>query len=387
MGLFVPTKCRVGFQQREDTFTKKLAYVIYYGPKGDLRKETSWESWRHKPDSGMGYYGKGEKPTEDTTPYDFDNVPTSGFILNKGHTRYSWSHFGGKSSVIRIYDPRGIEFEITPENLVALMMHTDCSKREIQGELVYAWNRGDLMLLPCSSDEYKAAMSFTVLQGKRVSACELKEGFTYVTKKEDHVVYLGRHKWYEVKREYCDDAERVGKKFHIFCDLEGKNFRPIKSVPSSVAARASESHHDQYAKWVDKYLKSPEANGIVGWEKRPISDGEWEKAYKADGYYDDGNSIHAFIDHDGHFGKVVVRKLHYTYRQSAGLNRERVRIPEDETPRLAYKARAILRLDGTTRSWPGSFYDEEVEIKKEDRPTFFHLAAIYAGGLKKKWRD
>ena len=28
--LFIPAKLRVGYNKREDTYTKKLAYVIYY---------------------------------------------------------------------------------------------------------------------------------------------------------------------------------------------------------------------------------------------------------------------------------------------------------------------------------------------------------------------
>lgn len=37
--IFIPKKIKVGFQERSDTFTKKLAYVIYYDQKGKLRKE------------------------------------------------------------------------------------------------------------------------------------------------------------------------------------------------------------------------------------------------------------------------------------------------------------------------------------------------------------
>ena len=60
-------KIKVGFQERSDTFTKKLAYVIYYDQKGKLRKEKSWNSWKD----------------DKIQDLDFDNIPTSGFVLNK----------------------------------------------------------------------------------------------------------------------------------------------------------------------------------------------------------------------------------------------------------------------------------------------------------------
>lgn len=47
--LYIPKKLNVGFQKRDDTYTGLLGYVIYWDDKGKLRKEPSWNSWRHKP--------------------------------------------------------------------------------------------------------------------------------------------------------------------------------------------------------------------------------------------------------------------------------------------------------------------------------------------------
>ena len=65
--IYVPKKIKVGFDNRSDTYTGKLAYVIYYDEKGKLRKETSWNSWRD----------------ENIEPEEYDNEPMSGFVLNK----------------------------------------------------------------------------------------------------------------------------------------------------------------------------------------------------------------------------------------------------------------------------------------------------------------
>ena len=48
MSIFVPKKVNVGFQNRKDTYTGKLAYVIYFDENGKLRKEPSWQGWRDK---------------------------------------------------------------------------------------------------------------------------------------------------------------------------------------------------------------------------------------------------------------------------------------------------------------------------------------------------
>lgn len=284
MAIYIPNKIRVGYQNREDTFTKKLAYVIYYDNFGKLRKEKSWESWRDKK----------------IEPKEFENVPTSGFVLNKGHTRYNWSHFGNSKTVrIRIYDPRGIEFEITAENLVACLMHTDCSRREITGEMVYAWNGTELMLLPCTSDEYEKAKKHIELQAKKFSAKDLKEGATYLTKSEKKVIYLGRFDYYKTvtfnDKESGVYAERCKSKTHLFCAEEdwpgyGQSekikdwyFKPL--VPSSaLAALATEDIPENYATLVDYYLKqSHHASPIKKYSIKPEREGGYRFTVSDDG--------------------------------------------------------------------------------------------------------
>jgi hypothetical protein len=150
--VFVAPKIKIGFQNRTDTFIGKLAYVIYYDEKGKLRKEKSWQSWRDK----------------SIEPQDFDNVPTDGFTINKDIKRYSGEWFSSTRTMIRVHDPRGFEFEITTENLIGILMHTDCLRRGLIGSFVYAWVGPELVLLPTNSEEYKNAVKYTIGLSKRL---------------------------------------------------------------------------------------------------------------------------------------------------------------------------------------------------------------------------
>jgi hypothetical protein len=356
--IYIPKTCRVGFQNRDGTFAGKLAYVIYYDSVGKLRKEKSWNTWC---DSKI-------------KAYDFENVPTLGFVLNKGHTRHPWSSFGQRRTVIRIYDPRGIEFEVTPENLVGLLMHTDCARREVQGDLVYAWCGTELMLLPCSSEEYAAAVNYTKLQGVSLGVADLKEGFTYVTKNEESLVYLGRHMWYETHSPYGKDGKRVGTKQHIFCDLDGKAFKPVKSVSSTIAKQVSDDCHDRYAKWVDTYLKSTEASRIVGWKRRSIPDEDWDRVQKADDFY--GMGFSAYTDITGPVTSAAINKRRPWVRfNSFGI------ASGDKTAVLCYRPSIIVLEDGSEKYVQHDLGDQIVR----DRSAFFYLYAIYENGTEQKW--
>lgn len=229
--LFIPKKLKIGFQNRKDTFTGKLAYVIYYDEKNKLRKEKSWEGWRD----------------DNIESIEFDNIPTSGYIFNKGVQR-SNEWFGSGRSVIRVYDPRDFEFEINVDNLINMLMHSDVSKREIMEECVFAWAGTELVLLPINSADYQASIEYTAKQDNKVSAKNLIKGVQYAQRKNDRIVtYIGYFEWFE--RKYMNSGYgyvNKGKK-HIF--HTGSYFETI-SV-STLSHAITNDIVDNYSELVD----------------------------------------------------------------------------------------------------------------------------------------
>lgn len=245
--LYIPKKIRVGFQTRKDTFTGKLAYVIYFDEKDKLRKETSWENWRHK-----------------SIPYiDVDNVPMDGFIFNKGVQRYGSSWFGSGRSLIRIYDSRDFEFEINIDNVVNILMHSDVSKRDITEKCVFAWGGTELILLPINSEEYQQSVEFSARQEQTVTNKELKQGCRYYVKKSKHneiVTYIGYYKcweydsygWYDNKTGKSLYGNRDKGKKHVFHD--GKKF--VFLTGDRLSGLVSDDVIDNYAELVDQFQGS-----------------------------------------------------------------------------------------------------------------------------------
>ncbi len=246
--LFIPTRIKVGFQKRNDTYTKRLAYVIYFDAKGKLRKETSWESWRDK----------------SIEAEEFDNTPHSGFVLNKDVKRSSeW--FSSGRNMIRVYDDRGVEFEITTGNLLFILMTTDCLKRGLTGEFVYAWQGTELVLLPVDCDEYRASANFTQLQHTKVSTKNLIPGCSYKTRKGEDYIYLGKFDWLDGSRVH-DHYVISSKKKHVFI---GSNNELRTIDPSSLAVANTDIPVSNYAELVDIFTHSPRASKAVELISRP----------------------------------------------------------------------------------------------------------------------
>lgn len=111
--LFIPKKLNVGFNKRTDTYTGQLAYIIYWDSKNKLRKEESWTKWRDK-----------SIPNQE-----LDNDPIEGFILNRniGGGSRSWD-WNARREKIRVFDPRGFEFEITIENVLYILQECTSTK-------------------------------------------------------------------------------------------------------------------------------------------------------------------------------------------------------------------------------------------------------------------
>ena len=201
--IFVPKTINVGYQNRSGTYTGKLAYVIYTDEKGVLRKQASWDSWR---DNSI-------------PPNTYDNVPTSGFVLNKkvGDT---CSHWNFRQAYCRVYDPRGFEFEITIENLLYILENTDSIVgKGLEGDFVYGWDGKDLVLLPTCSADYKEIEQYskTVLEAKSITAKMLVVGNTYLGKDGCQYIYLGKHTTYSwfYYHTYGEELlqELIGKQF------------------------------------------------------------------------------------------------------------------------------------------------------------------------------
>lgn len=257
--LYIPKRIKVGYVNREDTYTKKLAYVIYYDDKGVLHKEKSWEGWRDK----------------SIEPQEFDNKPQSGLSLNKDIKRYNWSHFSSHRTMIRVYDPRGIEFEITTENLIGVLMNSDCSKRGLSGEYVFAYSGKDLVLLPTTSEEYEKAVNYTALQSSKILTKDLVPGCSYKTKKQEDVIYVGKFMWYEFSWYKSNQPSRKGKKMHIFTSggkhkTDGYNFT-TKSNLEFLAQKNSDEIVSNYADIIDDLKKNPHSADIVKFELVPTN--------------------------------------------------------------------------------------------------------------------
>ena len=183
MAIFIPKKINVGFQERNDTYTGKLAYVIYFDEKGKLRKETSWQNWRDK----------------NITNEIYNNEPTEGFVLNKkvGGDRYGWNP---RQTYTRVYDPRGFEFEITIPNLLYILENCNCIKgKGLEGEFVYGWDGKELILIPIESPDYKSIQRKTkiIYDNSFVKPTDLKVGVTYEDFNGVQYVYMGKSKPWE----------------------------------------------------------------------------------------------------------------------------------------------------------------------------------------------
>lgn len=130
MKLVIPNEIRYGLQERYDTYTKKLGYMIYANkPNGTYGQQVSFDGWRD----------------HNIPAKDIGNDYQSGFVLNKGHlNKY---HFGA-SAKFRVFHPEGFEFEISLENLSLLLDNSVISYGEIQVPCCIAWEGSNVYLLP-----------------------------------------------------------------------------------------------------------------------------------------------------------------------------------------------------------------------------------------------
>lgn len=253
--LFIPSKITVGFTKRSDTYTGKLAFIVYKDEKGNIKKEKSFNGWIDK----------------SIEVIEIDNKPESGFILNRDIHRGGY-HFSSGRNVIRVYDSRDFEFEITPSNLIGLLANSDCSKGEILEKCVYAWNGTELILLPVNSEEYTKSIQFTQKQGNKFSVRDLVKGYTYANKKDaSSYIYIGHMKAFNNNYLHFSNSYGVGssdrKKEHVFYDTEKNILTCLTS--KEISHCISENVFDEYAEllhYAEKSMLSGEIKRVFAKE-------------------------------------------------------------------------------------------------------------------------
>jgi len=355
--LNIPEKINVGFQNRIDTYTGKLAFIVYTDEKGVLRKERSWDNWRdHK-----------------IEPQEFENIPTEGFVLNKkvGDRGYGWY---SRRAWTRIYDPRGFEFEIDIENLIFILEEYSSIKgKGLEGEFVYAWDGAKLVLLPVSSQEYKKSLSFQEACKKKVTKTDIKEGLCYITKDGDEVMYLGRLPFWELTGKN-NTLEYRSKRKHIFTYLNKektksdkytkliyKNANPIRYFVQSgftkILSKLNDEPHPNFAEEFDKYKKSKYGSAPV----KVLTDGKPESYYDS-GFVKTGNEIYYSRKNDVYPG-------YYTGHSKTTI----------------YIAKRPIRLtEGKSLTIPVEFGNYPSSLSKHETAKIQSLYIITESGLKLK---
>ena len=309
--LFIPEKCKVGFNPRTDTYSGKLGYVIAHDGK-KWRKEPSWLGWIYQyknnqetieksrnvfltQEKKLKYsyenylndsdrakqsleeyvkksIGTYENPRvhigkitsdENLKPFEFENVPTEGFVLNRkvgGHSN-GWNH---RSTYCRVYDPRGFEFEISIPNLLFILQECNAYKgKGLEGSFVYSWDGKDLVLLPTSSLDYQESQKFTKLQDGKVGVKDLIEGFVYKDKNMCEWVYLGKFSFLHDKYSHIKPSIS-----HVFySDKSYDKFEGYDSL-SNFVQKASDVAVPNYAELLSKFNDSKFSQKLNNVEKK-----------------------------------------------------------------------------------------------------------------------
>lgn len=275
--LIIPSVCKVGFNLRSDCYSGKLGYVIYKDNKNIWRKETSWENWRQKEGEKIrSYYGSKEPDKfhgEEVKVLEFENTPRSGFILNRpvGGYKSDWNY---RQTYARVWAPigdNGFEFEITVPNLLYILQETDCLKgKGLWGDFVFSWDKTDLVLLPCCSQDYRKSQVFTQLQTKKITSKELILGATYKTKKEQSLIYLGRMDW----SDYGNYYSQFKKNAYIFGGgKDNKQFKAFTSV-NSLGECIIDTCCENFADLLESFQKSKYYDPIIKVEFEKVESGD-----------------------------------------------------------------------------------------------------------------
>lgn len=265
--MFIAETIKVGFQERYDTYSERLGYVVPMDNNGKFRKEKSFEKWCNPK----------------LKPQQFQNTPTSGFVLNQrvGGENRGWKH---RKTYVRVYDPRGFEVEISVDNLLYILEHTSSIVgKGLEGEFVYAWEGTELILLPTNAVDYKESLAYTEKERKQeyLTWRQLVVGGVYLSKDNVQLIYLGKH--YEYTMDYVPYKvfKSSTKRFYfaVLNRYTGKNgefkIEKFPSLNKKIIDVIDENQHIQYGDIMD-YLENQSYYVPVDLSKTIVEPMSWD---------------------------------------------------------------------------------------------------------------
>lgn len=373
--LNIPQTLKVGFNERGDTYTGKLAYVTYVNTKGEIAKQASWNGWRNK--------------NIDVETY--DNEPMEGFVLNRHAGGYK-SGWNFRQSKCRVYDPRGFEFEITIENLLFILQECTSTKgKGLEGKFVYAWSGPDLVLLPVDSEDYRASTEL-INKKEKITIKDLKIGAAYKGKEDDYLIYIGKLEWYTWNsyssgESYHKEVDRI--LIPTFVSTAKSEFRAYKNMDYiDFIIEENVLTPDEIEMYIDNF-KSTAAYKAKFVNKLTLGNSlsEWE-AYKNGNRKTYHWEAHLFMQRPGEdyiteYGADEIKiyqglekndwfLTYFPYNKSTQEEREKANKTFEENCTKAYKFRKIRTIrfeDGKltdTYSYRTLYYSNEVKFTDED---------------------
>lgn len=180
-------------------------------------------------------------------PKIYKNEPIDGFEIAKSVRFGSWAGRGNGNEVVwRLTDPRGFDVTINSENFAQIVNCTTIINGVIQGKCVWGRDGATNILLPESSDPFKAAYQLTKLVDEKLSIRDVTRGdlVRLIMKSQNYpsgffdATYLGRM---SVVNSTMSVAKRItwnltgGKStpFHMFSFVNEKGVTivlPLASV-------------------------------------------------------------------------------------------------------------------------------------------------------------
>lgn len=250
--MFIPKILKTGYQERDGTYDGKLAYVTYLDAKGVHRKQQSFDGWRN----------------ENIPVTTIDNLPATGFVLNKKAGGQNWG-WNPRQTYVRVYDPRGMEFEITIPNLMWILESYEIKKGKlIDGELAYAWDGSELLLIPVKSQEYISCKTTSdkMYNGSWLKPKDLTIGHEYEMAGMGNQIYAGKLQEYSNYswRNQEERNKKDGNPKHVFFDVEKGHISSWSSITRKVLNEAdnkvSPLFHEYY---LEKISRSSSYSPIV----------------------------------------------------------------------------------------------------------------------------